>query len=371
MKLPPLPNPDEPKKQSIPRTLGESLWFGWVTERWLLEDAGHLPIVNIHDDTWAQERQFYVDRDGPILDSREQKLHTFISEDGETFTLPRIKVGPPPPEDQYLAFLGLLETHDYQKEYPNLVKNKKSLDYEPSTRLAKKFAYFLETFGGGYLFPNREVSVGALVWAAQDAGIIIEDRPHEDLRLSIEFGWQADVVYLLFRGAWLDLPLDAHDDQLERVPVSRSTTESHQVPKKTKKKAPRKTTPVKTAKSITITKKINDSAEDFKNIKKLIAESGESARLRNCRIRNSNPAMVERIISIVRTIPRSRKLREIGCAQWALILTAETGWQVSRNDIQAIAEKLGLREASRVMAPVSWLDPREIKKSLNELHDKA
>lgn len=201
-KFPKPSDPDQPKHLSNPRSLGESLWFGWVSEQWLYEDTSHLPQVTVHDATWGCCREFAVDAGGPVLDCRSTRPCIITADDGETFAIPRTVIGAPPPEDQYLAFLGLLETHRYNANYRNYHTPRWNLHYVSSSQMAGNLASFLVRNGGGYLFPEDEVSVGALVWAAQDAGIILEDRKHEyDQQLERDDRPRSGDVFLLVRNA--------------------------------------------------------------------------------------------------------------------------------------------------------------------------
>ncbi len=230
MKLPELPDPDQPKECSAPRDLAESLWFGSVTERWLHEDAGHLPVVSIYDGQYGREMPFYVDRDGPILHTRARRPYSFVDVDGEVFTISRTKVGSPPPDDQIDAFQGLLETHDYQRKYATRVKLSGYASYQEGAQLAETLATFLATYGGRYLFEDEGISVGALVVAASHARVIIEDRPYGEFATAVKYGWKSEAVFLLLQNSWLDLNLDHHSKMPARNPVSKEVLESYARP---------------------------------------------------------------------------------------------------------------------------------------------
>lgn len=77
----------------------------------------------------------------------------------------------------------------------------------------------------------------------------------------------------------------------------------------------------------------------------------------------SDTATVEKIITLLGKIQKSKRRKRIGRSSWVLLLTHLTGWQVEKNEIESIVQKFDLREGRYVRPPVSWITPELIRRA--------
>ncbi len=110
-----------------------------------------------------------------------------------------------------------------------------------------------------------------------------------------------------------------------------------------------------------------NSAAELQRLKEMAVGPHSSTAKRNHRINKADPAMVEKLIELLEKIPRSEKRKYWGCPAWGMLISHATGWRVTKNEAQAVVEKLNLRIGTESRIPVSWLDLAKLREAAAEL----